>query len=83
MRANLIQTYKGKNKEFLLVSSPVDFDFESFILACAMNLLKTMLKSKYPTTLEEDYKLIEQGNHPYRMKIALIHRINQKEILEY
>ena len=76
MRANLIFSYKGKNKELLLVSVPVDIDFELFIVACALNLMKTMLNNKYSTTLEQDYHLIEEGNHPYRLTMALIHRIN-------
>jgi hypothetical protein len=51
LRANLIFSYKGSNKEVLLVSSPVDLDFELLITACAMNLMNGMLNSKYPTTL--------------------------------
>jgi hypothetical protein len=52
LRANLIFTYKGNNKDKLLVSAPVDIDFEMFIVSCALNLMKNMLNSKYPTSIE-------------------------------
>lgn len=51
LRINLIKNYKGANRNKLLVSSPVDLDFEMFILACALNLMKGMLSSKFATTL--------------------------------
>lgn len=43
LRVNLVFNYKGKNGDKLLVSSPVDIDFEMFIVACALNLMKGML----------------------------------------
>jgi hypothetical protein len=58
LRANLIFGYKGQNKEILLVSSPVDLEFELFIIACAKNLMTGMLANKYATTLEQDYEEI-------------------------
>lgn len=63
------------------MSAPVDIDFEMFIVACALNLMKGMLNSKYPTTLEHDYELLEQPITNFRKRLGLIHRINQKEIL--
>jgi hypothetical protein len=82
LRANLIFTYKGGNKEMLLVSSPVDIDFELYVVSCALNLMKNMRNTKYPTTLEQDRKMLAQIFDNWRFKLALIHRINQKEILE-
>jgi hypothetical protein len=58
LRANLIFSYKGGNKELLLVSSPVDIDFELFTVSCALNLMKNMMNSKYPTTLDQDRKML-------------------------
>jgi hypothetical protein len=52
LRANLIFSYKGDKKELLLVSSPVDIDFELFSVSCALNLMKNMMNTKYPTTLK-------------------------------
>mmetsp|Transcript_16030 Transcript_16030/g.15450 ORF Transcript_16030/g.15450 Transcript_16030/m.15450 type:complete len:201 (+) Transcript_16030:607-1209(+) len=82
LRANLIFTYKGANKERILVSVPVDLDFELFIVATAQNLVNQMLGSKYATTLLQDYQLLAQHNAlGFRKMMAMIHRINQKEIL--
>lgn len=41
-----------------MVSVPVDIDFELLIVACGLNLMKSMLKDKYPTSLESDYKIL-------------------------
>jgi hypothetical protein len=64
-----------------LVSSPVDLDFELFVVSCALNLMKNMRTSKYPTSLAQDKKMLAQVVDNWRFKLALIHRINQKEIL--
>lgn len=54
LRANLLNTYKGKNLEHLLISSPVDCEFEMLVVACTINLLKGLLSRHYKTTLETD-----------------------------
>lgn len=54
LRANLLNTYKGKNLEHLLVSSPVDSEFEMLVVACTINLLKGLLTTRFKTSLEED-----------------------------
>ena len=54
LRANLLNTYKGKNLEHLLVSSPVDSEFEMLVVACTINLLKGLLTSRFKTPLEVD-----------------------------
>ena len=77
MRANLLFTYKGANKEKLLASAPVDLDFELFIISCAINLVRGMLNTKFATTMEKDRELLEKGNiENYRIKLAIIHRLN-------
>lgn len=91
------------------VSTPVDTDFELFCLDQAINLILSMINSKYPTTLEFDLKLLDMLNHSegedlpldeddedlpeirelieskkdhlWRYKLAVVHRVNQKEIL--
>jgi hypothetical protein len=52
LRANLLFNYREKNKELLLASSPVDIDFELFIVACGLNLMRGMLNTKYKTTIQ-------------------------------
>jgi hypothetical protein len=74
-------SYKGPNRDLLLVSSPVDVDFELFTVSCALNLMKNMMTTKYPTTLDQDRTMLNQVHSNWRFKLALIHRINQKEIL--
>jgi hypothetical protein len=54
LRANLLNTYKGKNLEYLLVSSPVVAEFELLVVACTINLLKGLLDTRFKTPLEVD-----------------------------
>ena len=54
LRANLLNTYKGKNLEYLLVSAPVDAEFEMLVVACTINLLKGLMSSRFKTTAEDD-----------------------------
>lgn len=54
LRANLLNTYKGKNLEYLLVSAPVDAEFEMLVVACTINLLKGLMASRFKTPIEED-----------------------------
>jgi hypothetical protein len=51
-------SYKGPNRDLLLVSSPVDVDFELFTVSCALNLMKNMMTTKYPTTLDQDRTML-------------------------
>jgi hypothetical protein len=81
LRANLLNTYKGKNLEYLLVSSPVDAEFEMLVVACTINLLKGLLNSRFKTPIEVDQKLLEDLNMDYRRRFAVLHRINAKEII--
>ena len=81
LRANLLFSSKSPNRSKLLASAPVDIEFELFILSCALNLMKSMLNNKYPTSLEQDKTMLGKVQDNYRFKMALVHRINQKEIL--
>jgi hypothetical protein len=86
LRANLLNSYKGANKADLLVSSPVDFEFEMLVVACAVNLMNGLLESRFKTTLAHDKKLLDlfdKGELTINMRkyFGLIHRMNGKEIL--
>eukprot|EP00347_Sterkiella_histriomuscorum_P010279 403376910 len=83
LRANMIFTDKFKENRRILASSPVEIQFELHIISIAISLLRNMLTTKYSTTLGEDKELMSEIQHSdkYRLKLALIHRINQKEIL--
>ena len=54
LRANLVNKYQGKNSKKLIISAPLDIDFELFAIACTCNLLKNLQKNRSSTPLEED-----------------------------
>jgi hypothetical protein len=81
IRANLLNTYKGKNLPYLLVSAPVDAEFEMLVVACTINLLKGLMTSRFKTPLEKDHELLADPNLPIRNRFAVQHRMNAKEIL--
>ena len=82
LRANLLNTYKGKNLPYLLVSAPVDAEFEMLVVACTINLLKGLMTSRFKTPLEKDKALLADKSLPIRQRFAILHRMNAKEILE-
>ena len=81
LRANLLNTYKGKNLPYLLVSAPVDAEFEMLVIACTINLLKGLMTSRFKTPLETDHELLRDPALPIRQRFAVLHRMNAKEIL--
>lgn len=90
LRANLIFTFefKGEDRSTATVSTPVHLDFESHVLTQAIALIDSILANQYKTTYEHDLAQLEllaedkvQVENPWRYKLALIHRANQKEIL--
>lgn len=85
LRANLLNTYKGKNVEHLLISTPVDYEFEMLVVACTINLLKGLLNSRFKTPIEEDLKILSEMEYQKevdtKLKFAVLHRLNTKDIL--
>ena len=59
----------------LLVSSPVNIDFEIHIIEQGIGLVTNLLEKKYPTSLEEDLKILEQEDIPWRLYLAVTHRV--------
>jgi len=57
LRANLLNSYSGKNTQYLLISSPVDINFEMLVVACAINLLQGLKESRFKGTVKEDEEL--------------------------
>jgi len=64
----------------LLISAPVDLDFEIYVLKTALNLVLGLRKNKFATTMEEDAEMLK-GKLGWRMYLAVSHRLAQKEIL--
>ena len=81
LRANLLNTYKGKNLEYLLISAPVDAEFEMLVVACTLNLLKGFLASRFKTPLSHDESLLKEPELPIRKRFAILHRMDAKVIL--
>lgn len=81
LRANLLHKYKGKNLAYLLVSAPVDAEFEMLVVACTINLLRGLMTSRFKTPLEDDRKQLAEPGLPIRQRFAILHRMNAKEIL--
>ena len=66
LRANLIFSYRKEKGSVannyhldLLVSSPVNLDFEIYIVGQGIGLVTNLLEKKYATSLEEDRKILE------------------------
>ena len=87
MRANLIINFREKlvtsNDEVLkargkrlLVSAPVDLEFELAVLETGIGLVSNMLKNKFTTTIDEDRAIISDPNIAWRLYLAVTHRLN-------
>lgn len=50
LRASLMQKPDHKSKVHLLISSPVDPEFELLTVACAVNLLQGLLTARFKST---------------------------------
>lgn len=83
IRSTLIDKYTGKNQKLLLISTPVDFDFETLVIGCAINLLESLLERRFTvanTNLEE--ALLQKPKLSYRKKQIYKYRLDQKILLK-
>ena len=67
--------------QHLLVSSPVDPEFELLVIACSINLLEGLKKSKFKQTMEKDVEFLKLETLNPKKRQAIIHRLGQKTIL--
>lgn len=81
MRTTLMQKYDKDLKEHLLVSTPVDPEFELLMVACTVNLLDGLRTSRFKSTREDDMALLKQSDLPIRKRFAVQHRLDCKNIL--
>ena len=81
LRSSLMQKKAQSHKEHLLVSTPVDPDFELLVVACAINLLEGLLTARFKTTIQEDEKILQQEDISMRVRFAVMHRLDCKKIL--
>lgn len=87
MRASLMQTYtENPNLEYLLISAPVDIEFEQQVLISVISLLQNLLKTRFKTPIEEDENILRKDRDgseklTYRKRVAVSFRLQQKRIL--
>lgn len=82
LRASMIHKQDEKRREHLLLSTPVDPDFELIVIACAIQLLENFVKARFKTSIAEDNALLKTDNVSSRLFWAIRHRIDCKTILE-
>ena len=58
------------------MSAPVDLEFELSVLDTAIGLVSGMLKTKFATSIEEDRAILLKPDIPWRLYLAVTHRIN-------
>ena len=71
LRASLMQKPEHKEKVHLLISTPVDAEFELLVVACSIHLLEGLLKARFKTSTEEDLKLLERDDINMRIRFAV------------
>jgi hypothetical protein len=65
----------------LLVSSPVDPEFELLVVAMGINLLEDLLKNRFKSPGIEEDEILKEKSENHRIKFAIQHRIGLKNIL--
>lgn len=85
IRANLIKNQKNEDEKkgsHLLLSSPVDLQFELLVVGCTINLLEGLRKTKFKTSIEQDKDFLTMPGISQRKATAIMHRIGQQQILQ-
>ena len=59
----------------------MNFDFEIYILKQGIGLVTNLLNNKFPTSIKEDLEILSQADIPWRLYLAVTHRVTQKECL--
>jgi hypothetical protein len=80
-RVTLSQKFDAEKRAHILVSTPVDVEFEMLVLACSINLLNDFFSKRFKTSLEEDEKALEDPALPYNMRLCLMNRVDLKRIV--
>lgn len=86
IRMSLIQKQEQdtgeKAKDNILISTPVDIEFEMLTLGCAIQLLEQLLSSRFKgISIEADKLELAKPGISWRRNCAITHRMNCKEIL--
>ena len=77
---------RARNADLVLISAPVDPEFEMFMLGCARFFLENLRKSRFATSAEEDLRDLRSSTGSslpaQRKRLALAYRLEQKRILD-
>jgi hypothetical protein len=73
-RVTLMQKFDAERRRHILVTTPVDIEFEMLCIACGINLLKDFMKKRFRTTLEFDLEALKEKSLPWRLRLALTNR---------
>jgi hypothetical protein len=80
-RVTLTQKFEAEKRAHILVSTPVDVEFEMLVLACSINLLNDFFSKRFKTSLEEDEKALADTSIPYNIRLCLTNRVDLKRIV--
>jgi hypothetical protein len=80
-RVTLMQKFDAERRSHLLVSTPVDVEFEMLVLACSINLLDDFFQKRFPTSLEADLESLAK-EQSYHLRLVLQNRVDLKRILK-
>ena len=69
---------KMDHHKHLLVSSPVDPQFEMLVVGCTINLLDSLKNSKFRGPVETDLEMLKDPKISSRKRTALTNRVGQK-----
>jgi hypothetical protein len=56
----------------------VDPEFEMLVVACTINLLEGLMKSKFKNSSDMDLEYLKMENLSLRKRTAILHRASQK-----
>lgn len=80
-RVTLSQKFEESKRAHILVSTPVDVEFEMLVIACGINLLNDFFGKRFKTTLAEDIEALKNPDLSYNARLCLTNRIDLKRIL--
>ena len=75
------QAEAKKLKEHILMSTPVDIEFELLVMACTIQLLQSLISSRFATTLEQDEEELKQEGLSSRRITAIRYRMSSKRVI--
>ena len=64
-----------------IISRPCNIKFEISVIKYSLQLLNSIFKARFKSTLDDDLKLIEDPKTSGKMQFALMYRISSKRIV--